>query len=229
MEIPEVLGLVEAVGRLDDPARVAAYAVDHVLDTTGARYAEVVTATRSRLTVLATSDPDVTAELLRSREESDAPPAPDAFEAGSVVVIDDLAASSPWDAFAALAVERTPVRAAVPSYRSVGDRTGVVLPVSDDRPGYFTPERQACLRLVSGITAQALRGFADAASMDDLAHGLESRARVGTAVGVLVSRRGLRPDDAFQLLRRRSQQSGVKVRDLAERVLADGDLPDEPA
>lgn len=228
MDVPQVLGLLEGVGRLDRPGQVAAYAIDHLRDVTGARFAEVVSAERGRgLTVLGTSDASLTEELLRAREEAAAPPLPDVRLAGSVVVVGDLATASPWDTFAALAVERTPVRSAVLPYLVAGSRTAVVMPVSDDRPGYFTAERQTYVRVVTALTAQALRGLADAESMADLTHGLETRARVGTAVGVLVSRRGLAPDAAFDLLRRRSQQTGLKVRDLAERVLVDGDLDDE--
>ena len=103
----------------------------------------------------------------------------------------------------------------------------MVVPASDDRPGWFTPERQAYVRLVGDLTAQALRALADAESMAHLGEGLERRARVGVAVGILVSKRGTTPDEAFALLRTRSQHSGVKLRDLAERVLVDGDL-EEP-
>ena len=229
MEIADVLGLLEAFERLDTPERVAAYAVAHLRETTGARFAEVVAAGPGRdLTVLATADAATTAELMRARAEVEAPPRPDLAEAGRVVVVHDLAVASPWDEFAALAVRRTAVRSAVLPYLAVGTRTGVVVPVSDDRPGWFTPERQAYVRLVGGLTAQALRALADAESMAHLAQGLERRARVGVAVGVLVSRRGITPDDAFALLRDGSQRSGVKLRDLAERVLVEGDL-EEPA
>ena len=228
MEIHDVLGLLEAVGRLDTPGRVAAYVVDHLRETTGARFAEVVAGGPGRdVTVLATADPGTTAELMRARVEVEAPPRPDLVAAGSVVVVDDLAVASPWDAFAALAVERTAVRSAVLPYLATGTRTGVVVPASDDRPGWFTPERQAYVRLVGGLTAQALRALADAESMAHLGEGLERRARVGVAVGILVSKRGTTPDEAFALLRTRSQHSGVKLRDLAERVLVDGDL-EEP-
>ncbi|SEP73865.1 ANTAR domain-containing protein [Microlunatus flavus] len=232
MDVSDVLGLVEGMSRLDDQHRVAAYAVDHVRDATGARYAEVVTAEGPgrALTVLATSDAGLTGELMRTRAEtagSSAPPDPERGLAGSVVVIEDLALASLWDEFAALAVERTPVHSAVLPYLVADERTAVVMPVSDDRPGWFTAEHEAYLRLAGGLTAQALRGLADARSLANLRSGLESRARVGTAVGVLVSRRGLSPDAAFELLRRRSMRSGEKVSVLAEQVLADGDLPDD--
>lgn len=228
MDISDVGGFLEAVCRLRDPARVAAYAIGHVREVTGARFAEVVAADHRRaLQVLGTSDASLTRELLRTREEVGDPPRPDPRLAGSVVVVHDLASSSPWDRFARLAVERTPVRSAVLPYLMVGAGTGVVLPVFDDRPAYFTPERQAYVRLVSGLTAQALRGLADAEAITHLTQGLRSRAEVGVAVGILVSVRGLSPDAAFHLLRVRSQHTHRKLRDLAAQVVLEGDLADD--
>lgn len=228
MDISEVAGFLEAVTRLDRADRVAAYAVGHVRDVTGARFAEVVAADRRpALQVLASSHPLLTRELMRSREEAGDPPRPDAGLAGSVVLVDDLRTASPWDRFAALAVERTPVRSAVLPYLMAGTGTGVVVPVFDDRPAYFTPERQAYVRLVGGLTASVLRGLADAESMANLTRGLRSRARVGIAVGVLVSRRGVSPEAAFDLLRGRSQRTHRKLSDIAERVLVEGDLAEE--
>lgn len=224
MELSDVLGFLEGVGRLGRPRDVAAYAADHVREVTGARYAEVVTSGGADLTVLHTSDPDLTRALNATRAETAGPPRPDAALAGSVVVVADLAEASPWDEFAALAVARTPVRSAVLPYLMTDGRTAAVMPVSDDRPGWFDLERQVYVRVVGGLTAQALRGLADAESAEHLRRGLESRARVGTAVGVLVARRGLPPDAALELLRSTSTRTHVRLRELAERVLVDGDL-----
>jgi hypothetical protein len=227
MELTDVLGFLDGLGRLGRPSDVAAYAADHVREATGARFAEVVTSAGGAMTVLHTSDAGLTAALMRAREETAGPATPAPGLAGAVVVVDDLAEASPWDAFAALAVERTPVRSAVLPYLMTDARTAVVVPVSDDRPGWFTPQRQVEVRLVSGLTAQTLRGLADAESAAHLRRGLDSRARVGTAVGVLVARRGLTPDAAFDLLRSTSTRSHVRLRELAERVLVDGDLDDD--
>lgn len=58
-----------------------------------------------------------------------------------------------------------------------------------------------------------------------LTQAMESRALVGTAQGILISRLGLSPDAAFQVLRRVSSASNVKLREVAEVIIGTGELP----
>jgi AmiR/NasT family two-component response regulator len=54
---------------------------------------------------------------------------------------------------------------------------------------------------------------------------LQTSRCIGMAVGILMSRRGLTEKDAFHTLRRVSQQTNRKLRDVAEHVVYVGDLP----
>ncbi len=49
---------------------------------------------------------------------------------------------------------------------------------------------------------------------------LESRDVIGQAKGILMARQGISADEAFDLLRRASQRSNVKLRDVAAQVVA---------
>jgi GAF domain-containing protein len=62
-----------------------------------------------------------------------------------------------------------------------------------------------------------------------LAAALRTRHVIGAAQGILIERFGLDLDRSFALLRRYSSEHQVKVRDLAERIVATGRLPEEPA
>jgi transcriptional regulator with GAF, ATPase, and Fis domain len=62
---------------------------------------------------------------------------------------------------------------------------------------------------------------------ENLQLALESRAVIDQAKGVLVERYKLTPDQAFQLLAHVSMTSNRKVRDVAEQLVATGDLPGE--
>ena len=53
-----------------------------------------------------------------------------------------------------------------------------------------------------------------------LEQAMESRATIEQANGVLVAQTGCTPDDAFGLLRAASQRENVKLRDVAERIVA---------
>jgi GAF domain-containing protein len=58
---------------------------------------------------------------------------------------------------------------------------------------------------------------------EQLREALDSRDAIGQAKGILMARRGIDADGAFQVLRRTSQDLNVKLRDLAETVTSHPD------
>jgi AmiR/NasT family two-component response regulator len=54
---------------------------------------------------------------------------------------------------------------------------------------------------------------------------VSARHRVGMAQGILMARRQLTAGEAFALLKRESQNTHVKLRTIAQRVIETGDLP----
>ena len=62
---------------------------------------------------------------------------------------------------------------------------------------------------------------------ENLAAALDSRAVIDQAKGMLMGRFKLTPDQAFQALTRVSMETNTKVRDIAERFVTTGDLPEE--
>ena len=63
---------------------------------------------------------------------------------------------------------------------------------------------------------------------DNLNRAVAARHRVGLAQGILMTRRQLTADQAFALLQRRSQNSNVKLRTIAQTVIQTGDLSVRP-
>jgi ANTAR domain len=61
--------------------------------------------------------------------------------------------------------------------------------------------------------------------IENLETALQTNRRIGVAIGVLMSRHGLSEDDAFARLARASQLTNRKLRDIAEAVVYEGDLP----
>jgi AmiR/NasT family two-component response regulator len=53
---------------------------------------------------------------------------------------------------------------------------------------------------------------------------LAGNRRIGTALGVLMALRRITADEAFDMLRARSQQSNRKLRDIAEEVILTGTI-----
>jgi hypothetical protein len=60
---------------------------------------------------------------------------------------------------------------------------------------------------------------------DNLNRAVAARHRVGLAQGILMTRRQLTAGQAFALLKRESQNTHVKLRTIAQRVIQTGDLP----
>lgn len=122
-----------------------------------------------------------------------------------------------WERFAAAAREL-----------GVGSMTGVLLYTDNDdfgalnlyssRPGAFGEDIETAGWLLASHAAVAL---ADARTIDQLQHGLETRHAIGEAMGILMERHGLSEDDAFSVLRSISQHHNIKLRDVAQRVRTD--------
>jgi hypothetical protein len=60
---------------------------------------------------------------------------------------------------------------------------------------------------------------------DNLNRAIAARHRVGLAQGILMTRRQLTASQAFALLKRESQNTHVKLRTIAQKVIQTGDLP----
>ncbi|MBT2421839.1 GAF and ANTAR domain-containing protein [Streptomyces sp. ISL-22] len=124
---------------------------------------------------------------------------------------------SAWQRFAAAA--RT---------LGMGSMTGVLLYTDDAdfgalnlyarRPGAFGEDIETAGWLLASHAAVAL---ADARTIDQLQHAMETRHAIGEAMGILMERHRLSEDDAFNVLRRVSQHHNIKLRDVAQRVRAE--------
>ena len=88
----------------------------------------------------------------------------------------------------------------------------------DDLASTFS--RQAAVVLINAATYQKTRDV-----VDQLNHALESRDVIGQAKGILMATERISADEAFDRLRRRSQRSNVKLRDVAKQVVDDATSP----
>ncbi|MDH6455207.1 transcriptional regulator with GAF, ATPase, and Fis domain [Streptomyces sp. SAI-126] len=110
----------------------------------------------------------------------------------------------------------------------IGSMTGVLLYTHDEdfgalnlysrRPGAFGEEIETAGWMLASHAAVAL---ADARTIDQLEDGMKTRHAIGEAMGILMERHKLSEEDAFNVLRRISQQHNIKLRDVAQRVRTD--------
>jgi transcriptional regulator with GAF, ATPase, and Fis domain len=136
--------------------------------------------------------------------------------------IADLSQPQPaWERFAAGAREL-----------GIGSMTGVLLYTDNEdfgalnlyarKPGAFGRDIETAGWLLASHAAVAL---ADARTIDQLEHGMETRHAIGEAMGILMERHKLSEDDAFKVLQRISQHHNIKLRDVAQRVRAERTNP----
>ncbi|MGP5267147.1 GAF and ANTAR domain-containing protein [Brachybacterium alimentarium] len=201
------------------PDRVVALAVEHV---PGCSMASITLRSGGReVESPAASDP--LAALLDSWQyESGDGPCLSALEDGSVRLSDDLRAETRWPHWSPRASEADVVsvlslRLATPervlgSLNMYARQTHVFTDDSVDIGAVYA-------RIASGILFSAKQ-------TSGLREALESRNVIGIAQGLLMNRYGLTRDQAFEVLRRRSQESQTKLRDLAADVVEQWDRLD---
>lgn len=75
------------------------------------------------------------------------------------------------------------------------------------------------------LASHAAVAFASARSDAQLQQAITSRQEIGEALGIVMERHKVTEQEAFALLRRRSQDRNVKLRDLARQLTETGELP----
>jgi GAF domain-containing protein len=75
------------------------------------------------------------------------------------------------------------------------------------------------------FAAQAAVAVTRAQTEENLRSALVTRTRIGQAQGILMERLKITPNQAFGLLSRLSQQSNIKLREVARRLVETGEVP----
>lgn len=106
------------------------------------------------------------------------------------------------------------------------DETIGALNLYSRRAGAFDDE--ADLEFAVLYSAHLAAALASSRKIGGLTTALHTRHTIGIAQGILIERYGLDVDRSFALLRRYSNDQQVKVKDLADQIVATGQLPSDP-
>ncbi|MFF3883601.1 GAF and ANTAR domain-containing protein [Streptomyces sp. NPDC001914] len=90
------------------------------------------------------------------------------------------------------------------------------------RPNAFTEDSETVGWLLASHAAVAL---SSARNQDQMEQALATRHTIGEAMGILMGRHHLTEHEAFDVLRRYSQEKNVKLREVARQVCGTGSLP----
>lgn len=129
---------------------------------------------------------------------------------------DDLQTDERWPAFAARARTDTDVRSILGFRLFAEEDTMGALNLYSSRPNAFDAEAVATGSILAAHAAIAMSW---AREREYMQVALDSRDVIGQAKGLLMARRNITGDAAFELLREASQRRNVKLRQVAEQVV----------
>jgi GAF domain-containing protein len=150
-------------------------------------------------------------------------PCLDAVLSGNVIEIQDTRAESRWPHF-------TPVAAGRGVLSTLSLPIPLAAPLGAGLNVYATTESAFGVAARQGL--ESLAGFAAAAItnmrmyeasktlVEQMQTAMQSRAVIDQARGILMVQHGCTADEAFDILRRTSQQGNRKIRDLAQAIVA---------
>ena len=217
--------LAETPGVLPTLHEIVTRSVDLVpCDWAAVAVAERLTKRRARLAD--STDEALMERVARAAAEAGNSPGLAAFETGETVRCDDLTHECTFTAYATQLVARTPIRAVMSVPLLFHDATLGVLTLYSSTPHSFDESSLARATLVAEHAAIAV----EAARSDDRAVQLQAALAhsrtIGAAIGILVERHRILPDEAFQMLREVSQHTNRKLVQVATDLLETGALPE---
>src|SRR6201996_5995047 len=153
-------------------------------------------------------------------------PCIDAIEEETPQIDPDLTTPSLWPQLASVMVKETPVRGAMGFRLLVDKRKGAALNLFSDTPNLFDAEAAGLAAVLAAFASVAINAVAKGEDAASLRRGLLSNREIGKAVGMLMMLNDMTEDDAFDALRRHSQDLNIKLAEVAREVIEKrGQLP----
>jgi transcriptional regulator with GAF, ATPase, and Fis domain len=146
-------------------------------------------------------------------------PCVDAIEEETPQIETDLTTPNQWPNLAAKIVAETPVRGAMGFRILVDKRKTGALNLFSDRAGVFNTESAGQAVVLASFASVAINSVAQGEDVSTLRRGLLSNREIGKAVGMLMMLHGVDEQEAFNILRRYSQDLNIKLADVARNVI----------
>lgn len=215
-ESTDLKGVNDAVSRI----------VRYAIATVGTPYAGVtLLRPGGRLESIASTDPIVDAADQLQYELQEGPCLEAAVDPPAHVLLStELATDARWPRWgpktAALGL-----RAVLSAELRAGERRLGALNLYGEQPRQFSSENAATAHL---FAAHATLALSAASTVEGLQTALDSRTEIGQAQGILMERFNLDADRAFQVLRRYSQNTNMKLHEVARTLIDTRSFPAAP-
>ncbi len=184
----------------------------------GCSHASMMVAQNARLVTAAATD-DIARLIDQLEREAGEGPCVDAIQEEAAQLESDLTVGSAWPALREQVLARTPVRSAAGFRLVVDDRKVGALNLFSDTPGGLTPcsvDQGAVLAAFASVTLMSATHEEEARTLRD---GLASNREIGKAVGLMMAFHKVDDTQAFDILRRASQEMNLKLSEIARRVV----------
>lgn len=200
--------------------------VGFALKALNCSHAGVALVTRGRRPEVAAVTDPVVEELYELQIAAREGPLTTALLQQSTVLISDTLADDRWPGWSAKAAGLG-VRSVldVPLATRRTSRTVGVLGLYSSEPDAFGPDDEAVAHILARHASVAL---ATARHEENMAQAVDARKLVGQAMGILMERFDMDADRAFAVLRRYSQDTNKKLRDVALELIETRRLPGAP-
>ena len=152
-------------------------------------------------------------------------PCVDAIEEETPQIETDLTNPTHWPNLAARMVAETPVRGAMGFRILVDKRKTGALNLFSDKANVFDTEAAGQAIVLASFASVAINAVAQGEDVSTLRRGLLSNREIGKAVGMLMMLHGVDEQEAFDVLRRYSQDLNVKLADVARSVIENRGKP----
>jgi hypothetical protein len=212
--------LAEIIYQGSNPSEVyAAICVAATLVVSGCDHASLLVRRDGRYITVGASDRIAQHADDLERSSGDGP-CVDAIEDETPQIEPDLTTPSLWPKLAARLIAETPVRGAM-GFRLLVDRaiTGA-LNLFSDTPNAFDKESAGQAIVLASFASVAINAIGQGEDAATLRKGLLSNREIGKAVGMLMLLNSISEDEAFNVLRRYSQDLNIKLSDVARTVIA---------
>ena len=181
----------------------------------GAEQCGISVADRKTVSTVASTDGMVD-ELDQLQYRLDEGPCLDAIRHHTSVVVDDMRTETRWPRFAPPAAEAGCIsQMGIEIFREAGRVGGLNL--YSTRPSAFDDHTRQAATLLAVHTSVVM---GKVIAVDHLHHALQTRQLIGQAVGIVMYRYAVDEQAAFAYLTRTSQNSNVKLHDVAAQIVA---------
>jgi GAF domain-containing protein len=176
-----------------------------------------------RLEIPAVTDP-VVAEIYSLQVGGAQGPLTESMREHSIVRVRDTTTEDRWPEWASRVCELG-VRSVLDVPLTTAASTVGVLGLYSVHVDAFGPDEEAVAHILARHASVAV---ASCRREENLARAVDARKLVGQAMGILMERYNLDGDRAFEVLKRYSQDSNTKLRDVAIQLVESRRLPEHP-